>query len=111
MNNGIRPLRLVCLAGFMGSGKSTAGSLLARQVGWPHVDLDKRITAATSLAISDIFSRMGEPEFRKIEHEQLNRIVGETLEGQKPRIVSLGGGTISQPQNLDLLRESRAVLI
>ncbi|HWF38848.1 MAG TPA: shikimate kinase [Candidatus Acidoferrales bacterium] len=106
-----RPRKLICLTGFMGSGKSTAAGLLARQLGWQHIDLDKRITDATSLSIPEIFSRMGEPEFRRIEHEQLRRVVGESRESQKPRVVSLGGGTISQPLNLALLRETGAVLI
>ena len=53
---------------------------------------------------------MGEPEFRKIEHEQLVRIIGEAAEQQKPRIISLGGGTIAQPLNLALLRQAGAVL-
>ncbi len=106
-----RPRKLICLTGFMGSGKSTAAGLLARQLGWQHVDLDKRITDATSLGIPEIFSRMGEPEFRRIEHEQLRRVVGESVESQKPRVVSLGGGTISQPVNLAMLRETGAVLI
>lgn len=95
----------------MGSGKSTAAGLVARQLGWPHVDLDKRITEATALSIPEIFSRLGEPEFRRIEHEQLRRVIGESIVSQKPRIISLGGGTISQPQNLALLRENGAVLI
>ncbi len=106
-----RPRRLICLTGFMGSGKSTAGGFVARQLGWPHIDLDKRITESTGLSIPEIFSRMGEPEFRRIEREQLERVVGESMESQKPRIVSLGGGTISQPQNLALLRENGAALI
>ena len=75
-----RPRKLICLTGFMGSGKSTAAGLLARQLGWQHVDLDKRITDAASLSIPEIFSRMGEPEFRRVEHEQLRRVVGESLE-------------------------------
>src|ERR1700733_10065088 len=99
----IRPRRLICLTGFMGSGKSTAAGLVARQLGWLHIDLDKRITDATALTIPEIFSRMGEPEFRRIEHEQLRRVVGESREAQQPRIVSLGGGTVSQPMNLALL--------
>jgi shikimate kinase len=107
----IRPRKLICLTGFMGSGKSTAAGLMARQLGWLHIDLDKRITDATALTIPEIFSRMGEPEFRRIEHEQLRRVAGESREAQQPRIVSLGGGTISQPANLALLRESAAVLI
>jgi shikimate kinase len=106
-----RPRRLICLTGFMGSGKSTTAGLLARQLGWPHIDLDKRITESSGLSIPDIFSRMGEPEFRRIEHEQLERIVGEAAESQKPRIVSLGGGTICQPANIALLRDHEAALI
>ena len=111
MNSEIRPRRLICLTGFMGSGKSTAAGLVARQLGWQHVDLDRRITEATGLSIPEIFTRMGEPEFRRIEHEQLRRVVGEFLQFQKSRIVSLGGGTISQLQNLALLRENGAALI
>jgi shikimate kinase len=106
-----RPRKLICLTGFMGSGKSTAAGLVARQLGWQHIDLDKRITETTQLTIPEIFARMGEPEFRRIEHEQLRRVVGEAMESQKPRIVSLGGGTISQPVNLTLLRDAGAGLI
>jgi len=103
--------RIVCLVGFMGSGKSTVARLLARQVGWTHVDLDKRITEVTGLTIPEIFARSGEPDFRRIEHEQLAHVLGEAVELQKPRIVSLGGGTTAQPQNVALLREHGAVLI
>jgi shikimate kinase len=109
--NSPRAARLVCLIGFMGSGKSTAARHLARQVGWQHIDLDKAIVEATSLSIPAIFGRMGEAGFRKIEHEQLARIVGEALETQKPRILSLGGGTTAQPPNVELLRNAGAVLV
>ena len=111
MTAGVRIRKLVCLTGFMGSGKSTTARLLASQLGWTNVDLDKRITEATRLTIPEIFARKGEPEFRRIEHEQLARVVAESEESPKPRIVSLGGGTIAQPQNLALLRDHGAVLI
>jgi shikimate kinase len=107
----IRLRRLVCLTGFMGSGKSTVARLLASQLGWTNVDLDRRITEAAGLTIPEIFARSGEAEFRRIESEQLARVVAEFAETQKPRIVSLGGGTIAQPQNLALLRENGALLI
>jgi shikimate kinase len=111
MTADIRTRRLVCLTGFMGSGKSTTGRLLAGQLGWSHVDLDRRITDACGSSIPEIFARAGEAEFRRIESEQLVRIVAESDTAQKPRVVSLGGGTMAQSQNLALLRECGAVLI
>ena len=102
---------IVCLTGFMGCGKSTVARLLARQIGWVHVDLDKRITEVTGLTIPEIFTGSGEPEFRKIEHEQLARVLGEAVEQRAPRIISLGGGTTAQPQNVALLREHGAVTV
>ncbi|HTV58438.1 MAG TPA: shikimate kinase [Verrucomicrobiae bacterium] len=106
-----RSHRLVCLTGFMGAGKSTVARLLARQTGWEHIDLDKRIVLATGLSIPEIFSRSGEAAFRQIETEQLARALGEAAEGGKRRILSLGGGTTVQPQNRDLLQERQATLI
>jgi shikimate kinase len=111
MKSEIRPRKLVCLTGFMGSGKSTTGRLLASQLGWMYVDLDRRITEAAGQSIPEIFARKGEAEFRRLEHDQLARLVAEAGQDQKPRIVSLGGGTIAQPQNLALLRENGAALI
>ena len=111
MVNKTRARTLVCLTGFMGTGKSTVARLLARQVGWQHVDLDKRIVEATGQTIPIIFARLGEPEFRRAEHHQLTRILGEAAEQQKPRIISLGGGTTAQQQNVTLLRQSGAALI
>jgi shikimate kinase len=105
------PAKLVCLTGFMGSGKSTAGRLLARQLGWPHVDLDAVVEESTGLEIPQIFAQRGEPEFRRIEHEELVRAVGEAIESRRSRILSLGGGTTAQPHNLALLRESSAILV
>jgi len=111
MKNEIRPRKLVCLSGFMGSGKSTTGRLLASQLGWTFVDLDRRITEAAGQSIPEIFARRGEAEFRRLEHDQLARVIAEASGDQKPRIVSLGGGTVAQPQNLAILRDSGAVLI
>jgi shikimate kinase len=106
-----RSRAVVCLTGFMGTGKSTVARLLARQIGWQHVDLDKRIVEVANQTIPEIFAKRGEAEFRRIEHEQVIRILGEAAEQQRPRLVSLGGGTTAQPQNLALLRQAGAVLI
>jgi|HubBroStandDraft_6_1064221.scaffolds.fasta_scaffold1216465_1 shikimate kinase len=106
-----RARRVVCLTGFMGSGKSTVAKLLRRQTGWPCVDLDKRIVEATGMSINDIFARHGEAEFRRIEQEQLARVLAEASEQEKPTIISLGGGTTTNPQSAALLRTHEATLI
>jgi shikimate kinase len=95
----------------MGTGKSTVARLLARQIGWHYVDLDKLITESSGLTIPEIFERLGEPGFRKMEREHLARIVAESVELNKPRILSLGGGTTAQPDIVTLLRERGAVLV
>src|SRR5215469_12095184 len=106
-----RPRRIIGLTGFMGSGKSTVARLLARQIGWLYVDLDKLISDATGATIPEIFAKLGEPAFRKLERAQLEKTIGEAVSFQKPRIISLGGGTTAQPENVALLRESGAVLV
>lgn len=96
--------KLIALTGFMGCGKSTVARLLAKQIGWIHADLDKRIVERSGFPIPEIFARHGEASFRDMEHEELKRILGEAREFSKPTIVSLGGGTTVQIRNVELLR-------
>ncbi len=95
----------------MGTGKSTVARLLARQIGWLHVDLDKRITDTTGHTIPEIFEGEGEAAFRKLEYEELARTLGEAKALGRPTIVSLGGGTTAQPANLAVLERNAATLI
>jgi shikimate kinase len=103
--------RLICLIGFMGSGKTTVGALLARQLAWRFVDLDTRIEEASGLRITEIFERLGEPAFREIEHQQLVNVLGQAAEEAHPLILALGGGTFAQSPNIGLLRESGCALV
>lgn len=96
-------IKLLCLAGFMGSGKTTVGRLLAQQLGWRFVDLDERIESRAGVRISDIFQKLGEPAFRDLETEQLSRALDEASPGA-PAVIALGGGTFAQPRNLEILR-------
>ncbi len=96
--------KLICLAGFMGCGKTTVGRSLARQLGWHFVDLDTRIAEHAGLSISEIFDRFGEPAFREIEHERLLAALAEAAEHDTPTVLALGGGTFAQPRNVELLR-------
>lgn len=106
-----RRTRLVCLAGFMGSGKSTIGQLLARQAGRRFVDLDARIEESAGITIRDFFERHGEARFRDLERETLLHILGELAEKGQAAILALGGGTYAQPGNQAALREQGAAVI
>jgi shikimate kinase len=96
-------MRLLCLAGFMGCGKTTAGKQLAQQLGWRFLDLDERIEQRAGVRITEIFDRLGEAAFRDLEYEQLDRALQESVTAAVPTVVALGGGTFAQPRNLELL--------
>jgi shikimate kinase len=95
----------IYLVGFMGSGKSTIGRLLADRLGWHFVDLDADIEAAAGTSIADIFARRGEAEFRRLEHEAMRRRV-RAIECGRPTVVALGGGAIVQPENYALVENN-----
>ena len=103
--------RLVCLVGFMGSGKTTVGVLLARQLAWRFEDLDARIEQSAGLAISSIFERRGEAAFREIERQELEKALGRANESGEPLVLALGGGTYAQPGIVESLRDFGAVVI
>jgi shikimate kinase len=102
---------MLCLAGFMGSGKTTVGTLLARQLAWRFVDLDDRIEAAAGLSIPEIFERLGEPAFRKIEADQLRAALGRVLELKESAVLALGGGTYAQTGAPEFLRAASVPVV
>lgn len=95
----------------MGSGKTTVGGLLARQLAWRFEDLDTRIEQSAGLNISAIFERRGEAAFREIEREQLEKALGRVAESGEPIVLALGGGTYAQPGAVGRLRGFGAVVI
>jgi len=103
--------RLACLAGFMGSGKTTVGLLLARQLAWRFEDLDARIEQSAGLSISAIFERRGEAAFRQIEREQFEKTLGRVAESGEAIVLAMGGGTYAQPGIVERLRAFGAVVI
>jgi shikimate kinase len=102
---------VIGLAGFMGAGKSTVGSRLARQLGWRFVDLDERIEEAASIPIPEFFERHGELAFRQLEAEQLRAALGRAVEFSESTILALGGGTYAQPGAPEFLRNSGVAVI
>jgi shikimate kinase len=96
-----KPLALV---GFMGSGKSVVGSLVAGRTGATLFDLDQMIQIEAGTSIADIFATLGEPAFRELEA----RLVPAAL--QPGAIAALGGGSLIDDTNWKLVA-ARAVTI
>ncbi len=88
----------IYLVGFMGSGKSTVGQALARELGRVCLDLDELIEEREGMAIPEIFDRHGEPRFREIETQLLLEILD-----LPPAVVAVGGGAFIQEYNRDLI--------
>jgi shikimate kinase len=95
----------IYLVGFMGSGKSTAGRGLARALGWRFADLDEDIESRRQMSIPEIFDKLGEAEFRALEHQCLKRRIHD-IERGVPWVLALGGGCFAQPENLDLIQQN-----
>jgi shikimate kinase len=90
----------VVLIGLMGSGKSTIGRLVAHSLGFEFVDTDHLISEAAHRNIPQIFAAEGEAGFRKRETEALR-----SLAGKQGHVIATGGGIVTVPENLPLLRQ------
>lgn len=88
----------VYLTGFMGSGKSTVGPILANTLGYGFVDLDRTIEEAEGMTIGEIFAQQGEAYFRNRERETL-----EHLPCERTLVVALGGGALVNPASRELI--------
>ena len=92
------------LVGFMGSGKSAVGRLLAHELGWPFADVDEDIEKAQGVSIAEIFDSRGEEEFRRMEQEAMRKRLRE-VECGRPLVLALGGGAFVDPENRKMLEE------
>lgn len=91
----------IVLVGFMGTGKTTVGKLLATQLNWSYVDTDEVIEQKTGMDISTIFKQQGEPFFRDIESEVIREIM---LKSQQ--VISTGGGIVMREQNITAIKSN-----
>ena len=94
---------MITLTGFMGSGKTTVGKVLADFLGCPFMDLDDLIVKKAGKSIPEIFAQDGEPAFRQLEARLLRQTVEKYTEN--PVVLALGGGAVTAPASASLLRE------
>jgi shikimate kinase len=92
------PPRRIVLTGFMGSGKSTVGPLLAARLGWSFIDVDEVIESEAGAAIAELFARHGEAQFREQERAAIERLAGGDA-----LVLALGGGAIEHAETRRLL--------
>ncbi len=88
------------LIGFMGTGKTSLGKMLAAKLGCAFVDLDQKIEADAAMKIPDIFALHGEAHFRKLERDAV-----EEVSKRHGIVIATGGGTVKDARNVQLLKE------
>jgi len=93
------------LIGFMGTGKTSVGRLLAEQLRFEFLDTDELIQSRTGRTINDIFAQDGEPAFRELERQ-----VVDELATRQQTVISTGGGLPTQPENLTKLKQHALVV-
>ena len=94
---------MIALTGFMGSGKTTVGKVLADFLGCPFMDLDDLVVKKAGKSIPDIFAQDGEPAFRQLEAQVLRKTVEKYAESTA--VLALGGGAVLAPSSAALLHE------
>ena len=94
---------MITLTGFMGSGKTTVGKVLADFLGCPFMDLDDLVVKKAGKSIPDIFAQDGEPAFRLLEAQVLRKTVEKYAESTA--VLALGGGAVLAPASAALLQE------
>ena len=89
------------LIGMPSCGKTTVGRLLAEKLERPFIDTDAQIIAETGFSIPELFDKVGEEGFRKIEAEVIRE-----LAGRQGVVIATGGGSILRSENVARLKEN-----
>jgi shikimate kinase / 3-dehydroquinate synthase len=86
--------RPLILNGFMATGKSTVGALVAQATGRPFIDLDRTIESEAATSIESLFATRGEQSFRALERACLQRVLTEALGAPQAPVIAVGGGAL-----------------
>lgn len=92
---------LICLVGFMGSGKTLIGRQLAERIKVEFIDTDELIEKKEGMSVERIFAMKGEGYFRRVEED----IVIEVIKNKKEAVISLGGGSVLSEKVRQVLKE------
>lgn len=95
----------IILVGFMGTGKSAAGKLLARRLRWSFLDLDRMIEEKAGRSVPEIFHRDGEAGFRKRERRAV-----KSLSRRRSTVIATGGGVMLDDENVRTLKKLGRVI-
>ena len=103
------------LTGFMATGKSSVGPLVARRLGWVFVDVDSVIVAQAGKPIAQIFADHGEARFRRLEREVVAHLTGDRrrcplCHGPHPEVISTGGGVLLDESNCAALKRAGVIV-
>ena len=96
----------IILTGFMGTGKTTAGRVLAKNLGWEFIDTDDLIERQAGKSIRDIFKDDGEDVFRGLERQ-----VAAGIREFQNHVVATGGGIVLDPVNMQNLGKSGLLIL
>jgi shikimate kinase len=97
--------RNIVITGFMGTGKSTVGRLVAEKLGRPFIDTDQELVRRVGMSIPEIFRNQGEQGFRHLE-----RRVCRFLAAQGGYVISTGGGMLVDEANREVMMASGLVI-
>lgn len=100
--HGQMPFAGIALIGLRGAGKSTLGRMLAKQIGWGFVELNKEIEQGNGLSVAEIIALYGQEGFRRMEQAAL----GKLLARKELIVLATGGGIVSEPLTFDLILSS-----
>ena len=98
-------MKNIVLIGFMGSGKTSTGRILANRLGRGFIDLDQKIEEAAQMSIKEMFAQHGEAYFRQKEREMVCK-----MSARRSVVISTGGGTVKDPENVTALRENGVLI-
>jgi XRE family transcriptional regulator, aerobic/anaerobic benzoate catabolism transcriptional regulator len=92
----------IALIGLRGAGKSTLGKILAKQIGWSFVELNKEIERENGLSVAEIIALYGQEGFRRMEQAALTQLLAR----KELMVLATGGGIVSEPLTFDLVLSS-----